>query len=262
MGQGSSTITETRLNNTTDLNVDQSIRNQINQQCSTSSIQNNLIQLVGSNVRNLQTNQENAITNLCQLQTAINLTKDSETQNDLLNTLSSKLSTEGGLALSGIENKDISDIQNIMRGNLDQSTVNMINKQCLMDQKQSNIIQIFGSDIQGANIDQINNNFVECLMQNEEVTKLTADFKVKSATEKQTESDTKGFNPLRDLSNMLSGIFNIGNNPAVIISSIVILLIICIIASIFLSSGFDSSGSFKPQNLAMNANILKSRIIN
>jgi hypothetical protein len=242
----STSVSETRVNNTTDLNLDQSTRNNINETCNASSIQENVFQAVGSRIRNLTTNQSNIVKNICELRTAVDSTKDASAQSELMTKISEKLKTEGGIPLSGVESKSISVIQNTMQLHLDQSTINNINKDCILAQSQKNIIQFVASDVDGANLNQSNDRFAQCILDHSETSKLGADVKTQLKADKETEATTSGFNPIKDISNAISGILSTIGLGAMSPFIFIAVIICCCVLSSILSSVLMSVGGITP----------------
>lgn len=171
MGQAESKV-NTEIINENEFNIDQSTRNNIQSSCMSNQAQENILQIVGSKVRNLRTDQSNIAKNLCKLQTMIDDTRGTTLQNDILNQLTQQIEAKGGLPGTGGKAESITKMYNKMTANLDQSTINNITKDCIMKQDQRNVIQIFGSDVADSNLSQVNSAFVECLQGYEDIKKL------------------------------------------------------------------------------------------
>lgn len=168
MGQAESKV-NTEIINENEYNIDQSTKNNISSNCMNNTNQQNILQIVGSKVRNLRTDQSNVSKNLCKLQTMISDTKSSGLQNDVLNKLAQQIEAKGGLPGTGGKSESISKIYNKLKAKIDQTTINNITKDCVMNQDQRNVIQIFGSDVSDSSLSQVNNAFVECIQNYEEV---------------------------------------------------------------------------------------------
>lgn len=165
--QQARTYNEQSTFNTTDIGLDQETINNISQVCDLNNKNSNLVQIVGSTVNNLNVNQKNAVKVLCEMQQAIVQTQDSKAQTEILNKLSqaAEASSKGGF-LSGAGTssaENISKTYNDMRTKMTQTQINNTTSKCLMDQDTSNIVQIFGSDVQNTTIDQLNESFLSCV---------------------------------------------------------------------------------------------------
>jgi hypothetical protein len=174
MGQ-SEAKSKTDVINLNEFDIDQSTRNKIQSDCYSNTFQKNLVQIVGSKVSDLTTDQVNEVKNLCVLQTMIENTKDAKISNDIMTKISEQLEAKGGLPGTGGKSESVSKVYNRMKMDIDQSVVNEISKNCIMNQKQENIIQIFGSNVKGSKMGQTNKNFVDCLQTYGEVTGITSD---------------------------------------------------------------------------------------
>lgn len=150
-----------------DLDIDQSLRNKIDQECSQLTSQSNLAQIVGSNVKNLTINQDNVAKNLCRMQTAIESARDAKQEQDILNQISQAAETEGGFPGTGGDAENITDIYNHLKSTVDQSEINELTKKCIMEIDQKNVVQIFGSNVQDSTINQVNDGFNECIQSDE-----------------------------------------------------------------------------------------------
>jgi hypothetical protein len=123
------------------------------------------------------------------MQQAIKQTQDSTAQNEILSKLSqaAEASSKGGF-LSGpgsSSSENISKVYNQMNTKLSQTQINNITAKCILDQNTSNVVQIFGSDVQNTTIDQLNENYLEC------VNGINADMTNKAATENKATTETK-----------------------------------------------------------------------
>lgn len=181
MGGSSSSYTE--IMNQNQFNIDQSVRNRIDSDCILNTKQNNMLQIVGSKVENLKVEQMNEVKTLCILQTVLEYEKDAKVTNDILSTISKQLEAKGGLPGTAGKAESVTKVYNKMNLNLDQSQVNDITKNCIMNVKQDNVIQIFGSNVKNADLNQVNKGFIECLQNHSETTGMTADAANKAKTE-------------------------------------------------------------------------------
>lgn len=182
MGNSESKSSTEMINNQ-NFNIDQSVRNRIDSDCISNTKQNNVLQIIGSKVEDLTTDQVNEVKSLCILQTVLEYEKDSSVKNDVLTAISKELEAKGGLPGMGGKSESTTKIYNKMSMNIDQSQINDITKNCIMNTKQENIIQIFGSSVKGSNFNQVNKAFVECLQNHSEKTGMTIDTANKAKSE-------------------------------------------------------------------------------
>lgn len=237
MGNASSSYANTEMVNENEFNIDQSTRNNIQSNCMSNQAQQNILQIVGSKVRNLNTNQSNISKNLCKLQTMINDTKGSALENDVLNKLTQKIESTGGLPGTGGTSKSITKVYNKMRANLDQSTVNNITKDCIMKQDQKNVIQIFGSDVSDSNLAQVNNAFAECLQGYEEVKNIDSSLSNTAKTELDQSLTSSAMNPFASFASLAA--LGLPSLLPILLS----ICCVCIIISLVFGGGMgDMSG--------------------
>jgi hypothetical protein len=196
---GATSRSEVEIINTSDYNIDQSTRNKIDSDCISNTKQNNMLQIVGSKVEDLKVEQLNTVKNLCILQTLIEQTKDVNLTNELMTKLKEQIEAKGGLPGTGGKSESITKIYNEMNMNLDQSVVNDITKNCILNTKQENVIQIFGSNVKNADLTQVNKAFIECLQNHSEVTGVTSDVINNAKSELDKSVKSTGWDPLASL---------------------------------------------------------------
>lgn len=221
MGQSSSRV-NTEIINANDFNVDQSVMNDIQSNCTSSQKQTNVLQIVGSRVRNLRTDQSNIARNLCVLQTMVNDTRDTNLTNNVLNKLAQQIEAKGGLPGTGGTSESVSKMYNTMRANLNQSTVNRVTKDCILKQDQNNVIQIFGSDVSDSNLAQVNHAFVDCVQAYDDVRNVTGDLTSKAKNELDQS--------LKSSSMDLTASMGVSMLPSIISLGLVIVLIIIVVS--------------------------------
>lgn len=254
MGQPQS-IVNTQIVNANEYNVDQSTQNKIQSNCMSNTVQSNILQIVGSNVKNLRTDQSNIAKNLCKLQTMINESKTSGTQNDVLNKLAQEIESKGGLPGTGGTSRSVTQVYNRMKANVNQSTINNITKDCILNQDQRNVIQIFGSDVADANITQVNNRFVECLQGYEDVKQIDSNIANKAKAELDQSVRSSAVDPLASFASLAAG-----SLPIVISVVISVCCLLSIVLSMFgggggggRGGGLDSAGLLKSFNASTSS---------
>jgi hypothetical protein len=198
-----------------------------------------LLQIVGSKVENLKTNQLNQVKNLCILQTILSEEKNAEVTNALMATVTKQLEAKGGLPGTAGESNSVTKVYNKMKLDLDQSTVNDITKNCIMNIKQDNVIQIFGSNVKNADLGQINKGFVECLQGFEGQTGMTADLANQAETEVDESLKASGMDPTASLASL-------GQMYMSYIGGIVAVCIASLICSAVVSMGAGGGGGGAP----------------
>jgi hypothetical protein len=204
MGANVSSYTE--IVNQNQFNIDQSVRNRIDSDCISNTKQNNLLQIVGSKVENLKAEQLNEVKSLCILQTVLEYEKDAKVTNDILSTISKQLEAKGGLPGTAGNAESTTKVYNQMNMNLDQSQVNDLTKNCIMNIKQDNVIQIFGSNVKNADLTQVNKGFIECLQNHSETTGMSAEVANKAKAELDESVKASGLDSYASLAQM-TGIF-------------------------------------------------------
>lgn len=164
-------ITDITKNNT---EVNNSIRESINQNCSQAAIQSNVINIVGSKVRKLTAKQENEIQSMCILQSILKSTTNSEVINNLMSKVKENLQSKGSVLGSPAENETVKKNITENSSKVDNSKFNEISKQCIMKSDQKNIMNLIGSDIEDMTTDQANKAFLKCLSQHSSETGISA----------------------------------------------------------------------------------------
>lgn len=226
--QNATTRNESTTFNVSNIGLDQQTVNNISQICDITNKSSNLVQIVGSTVNNLQVNQKNAVKALCEMQQAIKQTQDSSAQNEILSKLSqaAESSSKGGF-MSGPGTSsatNISKVYNQMNTKLTQTQINNITAKCILDQNTSNVVQIFGSDVQNTKVDQLNENYLECVngVNAEMLNKASAENKATTDTSQTGKATTVTGGSLESLASGMVSLL-----PFVLPIFISIILIVC-----------------------------------
>jgi hypothetical protein len=253
--QNATTRNESTTFNVSNIGLDQQTVNNISQICDIENKSSNLVQIVGSTVNNLDIKQKNAVKALCQMQQAIKQTQDSTAQNEILSKLSqaAKASSEGGF-MSGPGTSsatNISKTYNQMNTKLTQTQINNITAKCILDQNTSNVVQIFGSDVQNTKVDQLNENYLECVngINAEMLNKAQTENKATTETSQTSTGTTKSGGIADSLASLASGMVSL--LPFVIPIFISIILIVC--CSVISGSAAMSGGGGAPGGAAGGA---------
>jgi hypothetical protein len=191
-GQGDcQTHTSTDISDITnnDTNINNSIKNLINQNCNTDTLQSNTINIIGSNVKKLSATQKNSIESMCILQTVLKSNVSSSVIDNLLNKLKNNVETSGALLGSPASNDTIVKKLTSNKSTVDNSKFNQVSKNCILGAKQSNLLNIIGSNVEDTTTDQANTAFLKCLSQHSDDTGITASDL--SDTKNETDNTTK-----------------------------------------------------------------------
>lgn len=225
--------------NATSIGLSQEDFNRVKNQCESSQTQQNVLNIIGSTVTKLKTNQTNIAKNMCVLQTAISTVKDADAQNKLLSKLQDSVSQN---AVAGIGYASTDESTNIKKTNLfktdvSQKTINDTITGCIMNQDQSNVMNIIGSAVTDSDLNQVNNLVMECISNSGVIGSSGTSAKSDTTTETKSESkaEAKGMNPLADL-------FAIMSSPGFIICAIVSLIVASVAASIYFQSQTGGAG--------------------
>jgi len=254
MGAANSKIThESTTLNETDLDLDISTFNEIQQSCTSISNQRNVLNIIGSKVKNLSTNQTNISKNFCLLTSALSDAKDTGVETNILNKIRTAAEAKGGFPGMGADSDTLIKTMNVLKVKLDASTINKIVKDCILSQNQSNVINIIASSVDDTDISQLNNAIAECIQKHESVTSAITDIKEKVETDTSSTAKVEGGNPIKDFFGGIGGLLGIGPTFMIVIS--VILIIACLVSS-GLSAYMGMSGS--PAATTGRANIGKA----
>lgn len=237
IGDCNSTTT-TDISNITnnDTTINNSIKNEIQQNCNMDTIQSNTINIVGSTVGKLSATQKNSIQGLCIMQSLLDSNVSTDVQNKLLDKIKNNVETEGSMLGSPASNQTVAKNVTTNKTNIDNSKFNQISKNCIINTKQSNLLNIIGSNVQDSNFDQANDAFMKCLSSHSDTTKVTA--AQLADTSNATDNTTKaaGGDIGKSIAKVVS---SVGDAISGMISAymipITISVVACIIACIILS---------------------------
>lgn len=227
--------------NETDLNLSQETFNKVKNTCESSTSQKNVLNIVGSRIRKMTTDQKNIAKNTCVLQSAITATKGTQANNDLMSSIKAKLEQQStaGIGLVNAESNVSIDKQNKFKFTGTQKEVNDVIMGCIQSADQENVMNIVGSDVEDSSFNQLNEDFKNCLSTSGVASEQTAkaDSKVKSSTDTETTQVAKGMNPLGDLMAGLGALGAGGSAGPIISFCCIFLCCISIIAVSLLGGG-------------------------
>lgn len=227
--------------NSTDINITQETFNKFKNTCESPTSQSNILNIMGSKVSKLTTNQKNVAKNTCILQTAIESTKGSKANNDLMSSIKAKLEQQAsaGIGLANAESKTNIEKQNKFNFDSVQRDVNEVITGCISQIDQKNVINIVGSEIEDSNLNQDNDVLFSCLTGAGVKAEQGAGAanKTSSTTEADTSQVAKGMNPIADLMAGLGSLGAAGSAGPIISCCCIILCCISIIAVSMLGGG-------------------------
>jgi len=151
--------------NESNLAVDNSTFNEIKNTCESSQKQSNVLNIIGSDVTKLNTDQKNLIKNMCLLKTAIEKNIESNNENKIASLLKTQLEANAvaGIGVAISESDTEINKRNVVNTNIDNKTINRAMMGCLNEQDQSNVINIVGSRVTDSSLNQANEAIIECV---------------------------------------------------------------------------------------------------
>jgi hypothetical protein len=177
LGMGDcNTETSTDISDITRNNVEinNSIKNKINQDCNQTTLQSNTINIIGSNVKKLSATQKNSLQSMCIMQSILKSTTNADVVNNLMSKIKENLKSEGSVLGSPSSNKTVIKKLQENSTKVDNSKFNEISKQCILNTTQKNLLNIIGSTIEDTTTDQANEAFLKCLSQHSDDTGIDA----------------------------------------------------------------------------------------
>jgi hypothetical protein len=240
LGMGDCTsASSSDISNITDNNIEinNSIRNQINQDCSQLLGSSNTINIVGSTVKKLSASQKNSVQSMCIMQSILKSQTSADVVNKLLGQIKNNLESRGALLGSPASNNSI--VKNITtnKTNIDNSKFNDISKKCIMDIKQSNLLNIIGSNVEDTTTDQANEGFLKCMSAHSDDTAITAASLGDTKQEAESTSKTSGGDVAKSLGEGVStAAQGIGAGASSWVTSFTYPMMFALIAIVCLSS--------------------------
>lgn len=248
------------ISNITDNNIEinNSIRNQINQDCSQLLGSSNTINIVGSTVKKLSASQKNSVQSMCIMQSILKSQTSADVVNKLLGQIKNNLESRGALLGSPASNNSI--VKNITtnKTNIDNSKFNDVSKKCIMDIKQSNLLNIIGSNVEDTTTDQANEGFLKCMSAHSDDTAITAASLGDTKQESQSTSQTSGGDVAKSLGEGISSAAQgIGEGASSWVTSFTYPLLFACIALLIVSSISAIIAVLTPQGQQSVASLAK-----
>lgn len=205
--------------NESNLAVDNSTFNDIKNTCESSQKQSNVLNIIGSDVTKLNTQQTNLLKNMCMLKTAIEKNIENNTESKIASLLKTQVEANAVAGIGVAISETNTDIQkkNIVNTNIDNKTINKAMLGCLNEQDQSNVINIVGSRVTDSTLTQANDAIIEC------VSNYGAKDIIQNRAVNDTTSDTEGTGKSKSegMSLMTSALLSLGPLLLIIVSIII-----------------------------------------
>ena len=199
--------------------------------CSSKQVQSNVLNIIGSDVTKLSTDQSNVAKNMCMLSTAIQMNIDSNNEAKMATALKSQIESNAvaGVGVSASESDANIERTNKVNINVSNETINRAVMGCINDQTQSNVINIIGSRVTDSNLKQANEALVECISNygGEQIISQSAEADTKSDMDTTVKSKAEGY----DVIGKIGGLFS------TYIWGVVVVCVASIIASAVSSMG-------------------------
>lgn len=243
LGMGDcNTATSTDISNITnnDVNINNSIKNKIQQDCNQQLSQGNTINIIGSTVRRLSASQKNDMKSMCIIQSILKSDVSTDVVNTLLNKIKNNVETKGALLGSPASNDTISKNVTNNRTNIDNSKFNELSKDCIINLKQHNLLNIIGSTVEDTTTDQANKAFLKCLSQHSDDTKVTSSALNDTENDTDNKSTTKGGDVIESAGDAIKKIAEVPNDflktllagPIAIVGLLIVLSICASLSSL------------------------------
>jgi hypothetical protein len=208
------------------MDVDTSIKQNIEEDCISQNIQQNVINIISTKLRGSTLFQQNQLETLCSLQAAFKNNVNTNVQNKIAAALQQAAKSQGGSPLEGDKlSRNIVKLTNDTKTIINASqTLNSV-KKCVLNIDQRNIINLINSDVDSSEFNQVNNSLKQCFL----------------STDVINQNDIKASNNTNINLSQKSLAINGDQFTTSIISSIISLIIVLILISI-------SIPFFLPQN--------------
>jgi hypothetical protein len=156
--------------NSTDIGISEETYNKVKNTCESTTEQKNVLNIIGSNVTKVKTNQKNAAKNTCILQTVIpEIRSKTGEYAAMMSNIQDKLAQAGsaglGMAANAAKGSDDTNISqtNMYSFKASNKTVNETIAGCIMSVDQENVINIVGSNVTDSEFNQENDSVMQCL---------------------------------------------------------------------------------------------------
>ena len=224
--------------NETNLAVSSETFNKIENTCTSKQDQSNVLNIIGSDVTKLSTDQRNLAKNMCLLKAAIQVNKEQNTDAKIASLLKTQLEANAvaGIGVAISDNDTNIEKTNRINTSISDRQVNEIVMGCLNSQKQENVINIVGSRVTDSSLSQANEAIIECVSEAGAVTKTEqkGSGDTSSKTDSSSAATSKGLDPF--------ALFASLGAAWMAIPIICILLIVSVSASSMMGGGMGGGG--------------------
>lgn len=183
-GQSEQIVSKTNLEA---IGVSQTVITNLEEKCDLTNKGSNILQIVGSRIKNLNTSQKNSLQAFCKLQAVLKNETNADITNKIMDQLKSDAQVKGEMLTAGAKSNIKQNVLNQTLVNVNQTALNNTIQKCIGEQDMENIMQIVGSDVSDSNLSQVNDSIYSCILGSDAVQSALA----KSDTESKTEMDTK-----------------------------------------------------------------------
>jgi predicted PurR-regulated permease PerM len=219
-----STSTVVDITNTLS-SIDNSIRQAINQSCEVTADANNIINILDSSLNNVSISQQNIIKNICALQSSFSSNVDAESQKKVAAAIAQHAVSKGAFLGSPSNSETVTESINNSSTFINNSQLLESVKKCVMNMELNNIINILNSSVTNSSIEQINNQFFECLASDANTAEIASKAREEYAKQIDQTADASGANVAQDIFNGISSIFGSLNIFFVVLGLAVIVFI-------------------------------------
>jgi hypothetical protein len=254
------TKTKNEINDITNhlSNIDNSVKQVIDQSCSETQIASNTVNIIGSDVRNTTINQKNVIKNICALKSIFDSNIDTKIKDEVAATIVSHAESTG--ALLGGSPADSENIQNSINNRttyINNSQLLNSVKKCINQLDIENVVNIIGSRASGLEIVQLNEYFKECLAQDENSVKLSQDMEAKFDKNFDATAKAQGGDVLKSFGEMWKNIIGAitGN-----IGFWIIIGIVAIVLGYYYFTGTGGDGDGEGDEEAINRFLTQQKL--
>ncbi len=187
-------------------NIDQSIKQRIDQQCLITNTATNQLNILDSVVTNLNVDQKNIIKNMCALRNAFDASVNTEAQNKVAAVIAQHAKSTGGFLGAPADSKSVTESITNSQTFIDNSMVLESIKRCISSLTETNVINIVNSNVTNTSIKQLNDQFFECLASDENTAKLAADAKALSEKQIDQSAEAEGNDVIKSIAGLFQGI--------------------------------------------------------
>ncbi len=186
--------------------IDNSISQVIQQSCIDTTSATNVANIIGSSVRNTNINQQNIVKNMCALKSIFTSNVSSDLKNQVAAAIASHAEATGTLLGGAPASTDTIQTSIDNRSTyVDNSQALESIKTCMNNLSIDNIVNIIGSDVSGLGIQQINDQFKECLASDINTAELAQKMEASRTVSFDSSSSAAGGDVFKSLGQLFQG---------------------------------------------------------